>query len=197
MGGERFDQTIPESYLFGENSDLNWLAPRPTSFPYSPPRNSDPTKTLRSFVNIRKESVKFVKSETGKGYSIEFVFDADLKCLIKIYYFCAEEITANKITYVSRDPALASEEYSYEKGASQVFSQPSHVFYPNKFSDDEMQYSDKLELYPIVIHCVIDEVVADSTSMHSHSTICVIDHHTSDGEYHLRAMKQKIYVDGK
>lgn len=32
--------------------------------------------------------------------------------------------------------------------------------------------------------------------IHSHSTICVVDHHTSDGEYHLRAMKQKIFVDG-
>lgn len=29
MGGERFDQAIPESYLFGENCDLNWLGSKP------------------------------------------------------------------------------------------------------------------------------------------------------------------------
>lgn len=29
MGGERFDQTVPESYLFGENADLNWLGSKP------------------------------------------------------------------------------------------------------------------------------------------------------------------------
>lgn len=29
MGGERFDQAIPESYLFGENADLNWLGLKP------------------------------------------------------------------------------------------------------------------------------------------------------------------------
>jgi len=29
----------------------------------------------------------------------------------------------------------------------------------------------------------------------SHTTICVVDHH-SDGTYVLRALKQKIYVDG-
>jgi len=29
----------------------------------------------------------------------------------------------------------------------------------------------------------------------SHTTICVVDHHT-DGTYALRALKQKIYVDG-
>lgn len=30
----------------------------------------------------------------------------------------------------------------------------------------------------------------------SHSTICVVDHHATDGCYVLRAMKQKIFVDG-
>lgn len=31
MGGERFDQATPESYLFGENADLNWLGSKPIS----------------------------------------------------------------------------------------------------------------------------------------------------------------------
>lgn len=30
MGGERFDTPQPESYLFGENTDLNFLGSRPT-----------------------------------------------------------------------------------------------------------------------------------------------------------------------
>lgn len=95
MGGERFDQAVPESYLFGENADLNWLGSKPISvrnfllfpslmfsrfsrlihfhpqFPYLPPKNSEPTKTLKSLVNIRKESVKFVKTDEEKGYNIE------------------------------------------------------------------------------------------------------------------------------
>ena len=29
MGGERFDQSVPETYLFGENADLNWLGSKP------------------------------------------------------------------------------------------------------------------------------------------------------------------------
>ena len=29
MGGERFDTTQPEAYLFGENPDLNFLGCRP------------------------------------------------------------------------------------------------------------------------------------------------------------------------
>lgn len=31
MGGERFDTPQPESYLFGENVDLNFLGNRPTA----------------------------------------------------------------------------------------------------------------------------------------------------------------------
>lgn len=57
-----------------------------------------------------------------------------------------------------------------------------------------MQYNIEKDVYPIAIHCVIDDGGDGLT--HSHSTICVVDHHTSDGEYHLRAMKQKIFVDG-
>lgn len=30
MGGERFDTSQPEAYLFGENADLNFLGSRPT-----------------------------------------------------------------------------------------------------------------------------------------------------------------------
>lgn len=101
MGGERFDQAVPESYLFGENADLNWLGSKPIAvrmfsdsyssrfdikiscsiqqFPYLPPKNSEPTKTLKSLVNIRKESVKFVKTEgeEEKGYNIEV---SEMKC---------------------------------------------------------------------------------------------------------------------
>lgn len=31
MGGEKFDTPQPESYLFGENADLNFLGSRPTA----------------------------------------------------------------------------------------------------------------------------------------------------------------------
>ena len=162
-----------------------------------PPKSSEPTKTLKSLVNIRKESVKFVKTDSD-GYNIEFVFDTDTKVGIKIQYFCNEEITTNSITYLPKDTASASETFYYQKGPSQVFSQPTHIFTPNKYADDEMQYSPDRNVYPVVIHCVVIDEGGDAL-MHSHSTICVIDHHRigdAEGEYHLRAMKQKIFVDG-
>ena len=130
MGGERFDTPQPESYLFGENADLNFLGSRPTAvrcpnraiplwggssnrpfqFPYPPPQANEPTKTLKSLVNIRKESVRFVRAPDsavkihgdgqaakGNAFNIEFVFDSDAKCSITIYYFCTEDINANGV----------------------------------------------------------------------------------------------------
>ena len=60
MGGEKFDTPQPEAFLFGENSDLNFLGPKPAPFPYPPPQASEPTKTLRSLLNIRRDSVQIV-----------------------------------------------------------------------------------------------------------------------------------------
>lgn len=80
-------------------------------FPYPPPQANEPTKTLKSLINIRKESVRFVKVtdsalknnvdttvDNPNLFNIEFVFDADAKCAIQIHYFCTEEITSTGIS---------------------------------------------------------------------------------------------------
>lgn len=207
MGGERFDTPQPEAYLFGENADLNFLGSRPTAFPYPPPQANEPTKTLKSLVNIRKESVRFAKApdcatkihgdgSTNKGnsFNIEFIYEADAKCAVTIYYFCTEDITSNGVNYIAKDPSLTSETFHCSRGVNQLFSQNSHIFNPSLYSDDELCYNPERDVYPIVIHCVVEEGVEAETKQ-SHTTICVVDHH-SDGTYVLRALKQKIYVDG-
>ncbi|XP_037025658.1 E3 ubiquitin-protein ligase MGRN1 isoform X3 [Bradysia coprophila] len=209
MGGERFDTPQPEAYLFGENADLNFLGSRPTAvkFPYPPPQANEPTKTLKSLVNIRKESVRFAKApdcatkihgdgSTNKGnsFNIEFIYEADAKCAVTIYYFCTEDITSNGVNYIVKDPSLTSETFHCSRGVNQLFSQNSHIFNPSLYSDEELCYNPERDVYPIVIHCVVEEGVEAETKQ-SHTTICVVDHH-SDGTYVLRALKQKIYVDG-
>uniref|UniRef100_A0A182NAB2 RING-type E3 ubiquitin transferase n=1 Tax=Anopheles dirus TaxID=7168 RepID=A0A182NAB2_9DIPT len=252
MGGERFDTPQPEAYLFGENADLNFLGSKPTPFPYPPPQATEPTKTLKSLVNIRKESVRFVKVLDGgnsakpidcstasdpagkgtitnngsisNGYNIEFVFDADSACHITIYYFCIEDIGPGGSNYISRDASMTSETFHFQRGVNQLFSAPHHVIYPAMYSEEDLSYNPEKDTFPVVIHCVVGEgtgtATANSTggnntinntntptivaggetgdgngNRQSHATICVIDHH-SDGTYALRALKQKIFVDG-
>uniref|UniRef100_A0A182YP15 RING-type E3 ubiquitin transferase n=1 Tax=Anopheles stephensi TaxID=30069 RepID=A0A182YP15_ANOST len=256
MGGERFDTPQPEAYLFGENADLNFLGSKPTPFPYPPPQATEPTKTLKSLVNIRKESVRFVKvldagnsvkpivgtagsdpavksnptnnGSVSNGYNIEFIFDADSACQITIHYFCNEDIRPGGLNYISRDPSMTSETFHFQRGVNQLFSAPHHIIYPAMCAEEDLTYSPEKETFPVVIHCVVGEgntttatinsasnntttSVANTTtisstgatgdggdgagSRQSHATICVIDHH-SDGTYALRALKQKIFVDG-
>ncbi|CAH1135070.1 unnamed protein product [Ceutorhynchus assimilis] len=214
MGGERFDTPQPESYLFGENSDLNFLGSRPTPFPYPPPQPNEPTKTLKCLVNIRKESLRFIRASseynklpttdktdlsddvelgTNTSFNIEFIFDCDVKCAITIHYFCTEEVTANGVVYTPKDPSLSSETFRYKKGANQQFCQPTHVFNPAKFSDEELQYDVDREIIPIAIQCVADEGPEDARQ--SHTTIAMVEK-IADGIYLLKALKQKLWVDG-
>ncbi|XP_012272615.1 E3 ubiquitin ligase RNF157 [Orussus abietinus] len=214
MGGERFDTPQPEAYLFGENADLNFLGSRPTPFPYPPPQPNDPTKTLKSLVNIRKESLRLVRHmeqtsssqhQSAKHYgdgdadkkttrfNIEFTFDCDVRCAITLYYFCTEEVTTKGVTYIPRDPSMNSETYRYKKGANQLFSQTSHVFEPILYSEEDLLYNSDKEIIPIAIHCVAEE--GSDEPKQSHTTIAVVEKH-SDGSYILKALKQKLFVDG-
>ncbi|CAH0718760.1 unnamed protein product, partial [Brenthis ino] len=217
MGGERFDTPQPEAYLFGENADLNFLGSRPTPFPYPPPQSNEPTKTLKSLVNIRKESLRFVRCPepvgkindtnkigdgivksvecNGKGsyYNIEFTFDCDVRCAITIFYFCTEEVTPTGVVYYPRDPSITSQTYHYKKGANQQFCQISHVFDPSKHPEEDLMYNADKEIIPVAIYCVVDE--GQDEIRQSHTTIAVIEKH-SDGTYVLKALKQKLFVDG-
>ncbi|XP_013197638.1 E3 ubiquitin-protein ligase MGRN1 [Amyelois transitella] len=216
MGGERFDTPQPEAYLFGENADLNFLGSRPTPFPYPPPQSNEPTKTLKSLVNIRKESLRFVRcpdpvaklaennigdgvlksvDSNGKGtyYNIEFTFDCDARCAITIFYFCTEEVTPAGVVYYPRDPAMTSQTYHYKKGANQQFCQISHVFDPSRHPEEDLVYNADREIIPIAVYCVVDE--GQDEIRQSHTTIAIVEKH-SDGTYVLKALKQKLFVDG-
>ncbi|XP_075220083.1 mahogunin ring finger 1 [Lycorma delicatula] len=203
MGGERFDTPQPEAYLFGENADLNFLGSRPTPFPYPPPQANEPTKTLKSLVNIRKESLRLVRAVGGgkgdcdlikcSGFNIEFTFDCDARTAITIYYFAQEEITPNGLVYIPRDLTMSSETYYYKRGSNQLFTQPSHIFDPSRYTDEELSYNPDKEIIPVAIHCVAQEGTEELRQ--SHTCIAVIERH-SDGTYMLKALKQKLFVDG-
>ncbi|XP_072378518.1 E3 ubiquitin-protein ligase MGRN1 [Diabrotica undecimpunctata] len=211
MGGERFDTPQPESYLFGENSDLNFLGSRPTPFPYPPPQPNEPTKTLKCLVNIRKESLRFVRTSndysklnidkceyrdvelgTNTSFNIEFTFDCDVRCAITVYYFCTEDFTPNGVAYIPKDPSITSETFHYSRGSNQQFCQPAHVFNPAKYNEDELLFDVDREIIPIAIHCVTEE---GPEMRQSHTTIATVEKIT-DGTYLLKALKQKLFVDG-
>ncbi|XP_071966045.1 E3 ubiquitin-protein ligase MGRN1-like isoform X2 [Antedon mediterranea] len=206
MGGQRFETPQPEAYLFGENSDLNYLGSRPAPFPYPPPQPNEPTKTLKSLVNIRKDSVKFVKDERNLDtdseentesvkYNLEFIFDTEARVAITVYMFASEEIVNGQ--YAVYQPkegvGLRSETFHYQKGANQLFKQPAFVINPANYSETDFNFDPLKDLIPLVVQCCVDE--GDEHAGHSHALLATLEK-VSDEQYAIKPLKQKQMVEG-
>nr|XP_021536406.1 RING finger protein 157 [Neomonachus schauinslandi] len=205
MGGEKFDSTHPEGYLFGENSDLNFLGNRPVTFPYAAPPPQEPVKTLRSLINIRKDTLRLVKcaeevktpgEEAGRAkvrYNVEFTFDTDARVAITIYYQATEEFQNGIASYLPRDNSLQSETVRYKRGVCQQFCLPSHTVDPSEWPEEELGFDLDREVYPLVVHAVVDE--GDEYFGHCHVLLGTFEKHT-DGTFCVKPLKQKQVVDG-
>ncbi|XP_056673077.1 E3 ubiquitin ligase RNF157 isoform X2 [Monodelphis domestica] len=204
MGGEKFDSTHPEGYLFGENSDLNFLGNRPVAFPYAAPPPQEPVKTLRSLINIRKDTLRLVKcteevktpgEEVSKAkvhYNVEFTFDTDARVAITIYYQATEEFQNGIASYIPKDNNLQSETVHYKRGVCQQFCLPSHTVDPSEWAEEELSFDLDREVYPLVVHAVVDE--GDEHFGHCHVLLATFEKHT-DGTFCVKPLKQK-QVDG-
>ncbi|XP_036613238.1 E3 ubiquitin ligase RNF157 isoform X2 [Trichosurus vulpecula] len=205
MGGEKFDSTHPEGYLFGENSDLNFLGNRPVAFPYAAPPPQEPVKTLRSLINIRKDTLRLVKcteevktpgEEVSKAkvhYNVEFTFDTDARVAITIYYQATEEFQNGIASYIPKDSSLQSETVHYKRGVCQQFCLPSHTVDPSEWAEEELGFDLDREVYPMVVHAVVDE--GDEHFGHCHVLLATFEKHT-DGTFCVKPLKQKQVVDG-
>ncbi|NXN25894.1 RN157 ligase, partial [Nycticryphes semicollaris] len=216
MGGEKFDSTHPEGYLFGENSDLNFLGNRPVVFPYAAPPPQEPVKTLRSLINIRKDTLRLVKcseevktpgeevSKSKVHYNVEFTFDTDARVAITIYYQATEEfhngvasdpdsVLSPRDSYIPRDNSLQSETVHYKRGVCQQFCVPSHTVDPSEWSEEELGFDLDREVYPMVVQAVVDE--GEEHIGHCHVLLATFEKH-SDGTFCVKPLKQKQVVDG-
>ncbi|XP_061667336.1 E3 ubiquitin ligase RNF157 isoform X1 [Syngnathoides biaculeatus] len=206
MGGEKFDSTHPEGYLFGENTDLNFLGTRPVAFPYAAPPPQEPVKTLRSLINIRKDTLRLVRcsedlklpgdDEAGKQracYNVEFTFDADTQVAITIYYQAIEEFHNGVPVYLPQDSSLQSETVHFKRGVSQQFCLPSHTVNLSEWADEELLFDMDKEIFPMVVQAMVDE--GDEHLGHSHILLATFEKHM-DGSYCVKPLKQKQVVDG-
>ncbi|XP_058426118.1 E3 ubiquitin-protein ligase MGRN1 isoform X4 [Diceros bicornis minor] len=206
MGGEKFDTPHPEGYLFGENMDLNFLGNRPVQFPYVTPAPHEPVKTLRSLVNIRKDSLRLVRYKDGADsptedgekprvlYSLEFTFDADARVAITIYCQAVEEFLNGTATYSPKNPALQSETVHYKRGVSQQFSLPSFKIDFSEWKDDELNFDLDRGVFPVVIQAVVDEGDVVEVAGHAHVLLAAFEKHV-DGSFSVKPLKQKQIVD--
>ncbi|XP_029432192.1 E3 ubiquitin-protein ligase MGRN1 isoform X2 [Rhinatrema bivittatum] len=204
MGGEKFDTPHPEGYLFGENMDLNFLGNRPVQFPYVTPAPHEPVKTLRSLVNIRKDSLRLVRYKDNTDsptedsakprvlYSPEFTFDADARVAITISCQASEEFISGVAVYSTKNPSLQSETVHYKRGVNQQFSLPSFKIDFSEWKDDELNFDLDKGVFPVVIQAVVDE--GDEITGHAHVLLAAFEKHV-DGSFSVKPLKQKQIVD--
>ncbi|KAL4648110.1 RING finger protein 157 isoform X1 [Arapaima gigas] len=204
MGGEKFDSTHPEGYLFGENTDLNFLGNRPVAFPYAAPPAHEPVKALRSLINIRKDTLRLVRcsedvklrDEEGKShacYNVEFTFDADTRVAVTIFYQAIEEFHNGVPVYLPQDSSLQSETVHFKRGVCQQFCLPSHSINLSEWRDEELLFDMDKDVYPMVVQAVVDE--GEEHLGHSHVLLASFERHM-DGSYCVKPLKQKQVVDG-
>ncbi|XP_017740235.1 PREDICTED: RING finger protein 157 isoform X2 [Rhinopithecus bieti] len=174
-------------------------------FPYAAPPPQEPVKTLRSLVNIRKDTLRLVKcaeevkspgEEASKAkvhYNVEFTFDTDARVAITIYYQATEEFQNGIASYIPKDNSLQSETVHYKRGVCQQFCLPSHTVDPSEWAEEELGFDLDREVYPLVVHAVVDE--GDEYFGHCHILLGTFEKHT-DGTFCVKPLKQKQVVDG-
>ncbi|XP_065660208.1 E3 ubiquitin-protein ligase MGRN1 isoform X4 [Hydra vulgaris] len=189
MAGEKFENMNPERFLFGENSDLNYLPTKPMPFPYSIGKSNEPSNTVRSLVHLRKDTLKLLK--ISSQYWIEFVFDTDIACSVDVYLMANEFLTTDSLKYASRKPELSTEPVKFGKGANQVF-RTCLLIDPEDFQPSELNYIPGNNEIPLVIQISVDDIDFPGQS---EATLAGIEK-LSEGIFTIKFMKQKIMVDG-
>uniref|UniRef100_A0A8C2EJ00 E3 ubiquitin-protein ligase n=1 Tax=Cyprinus carpio TaxID=7962 RepID=A0A8C2EJ00_CYPCA len=201
MGGEKFDTPHPEGYLFGENMDLNFLGNRPVQFPYVTPAPHEPVKTLRSLVNIRKDSLRLVRykddsdstpEDTGDPrllYGVEFCFDTDARVAITLYCQAFEEFANGMAIYSPKSPSMVSETVHYKGGINQQFSLPSFKIDFAKWKPEELNFDLDKGVFPLVVQAIVDE---GDVMLY----VYIFPHlQHVDGSFSVKPLKQKQIVD--
>ncbi|XP_010166500.1 E3 ubiquitin ligase RNF157, partial [Antrostomus carolinensis] len=142
------------------------------------------------------EEVKTPGEEVSKAkvhYNVEFTFDTDACVAITIYYQASEEFHNGVASYIPRDNSLQSETVHYKRGVCQQFCVPSHTVDPSEWSEEELGFDLDREVYPMVVHAVVDE--GEEHTGHCHVLLATFEKH-SDGTFCVKPLKQKQVVDG-
>lgn len=139
--------------------------------------------------------------DCNRVYNIEFQFDTEVDCSIRIFYFCSRELTSDGITYKPQHSSYKSKTYFYKKGLGQKFEHREHTFQPHLFDEDLLIHKpldadgnyNPGALFPIVIHC---EAHHESQPRQSQSLVATVDKSQLDESYSIKPLKQLIFADG-
>lgn len=159
--------------------------------------------TIRNDVNLRKETLRIEPDEENPGkFVVAFTFDATVAASITVIFF-AKESEECKLTPM-KESILPPVTVQFPQGLGQKFRQPSGMGIDlSMFEESELLgVGDKDIIYPLVVKAEVvpsdDETESDGTpvsgSTNSQITQAVFD--KEKGEYHVKVVKQILWVSG-
>lgn len=154
--------------------------------------------TIRNDVNLKKETLRIEPDELNPGkHLVAFTFDATVSGRITLLFFAKEgEGCSLAPTKENLHPPITVQ---FEKGLAQKFRQPSGTGIDfSKFEEVELSKNAEMDVYPLAIKA---EAAPDNQgdnpengSTNSQTTQAVFE--KDKGEYHVRVVKQILWVNG-
>ncbi|KAJ7547852.1 hypothetical protein O6H91_08G106800 [Diphasiastrum complanatum] len=187
-------------------------------YPHSPPRMApqvpviaehQKASTVRNDVNLNKATLRLEKDDENPGhYLVAFSFDATVSGSISIFFLAKEGVDCSLTPM--RPDIFTPVRFNFEKGLGQKFRQASGTGVSiHLFDDKDLSKEGSDNFFPLVVRMEsvargqpVDIASRESEPLggrlpkwvNSQTTHAVIEN--KDGDYHVRVVKQIIWVDG-
>lgn len=154
--------------------------------------------TIRNDVNLKKETLRIEPDEENPGkYLVAFTYDATVAGSITIIFFAKEgkDCCLTPMKESLHPPIIVN----FEQGLAQKFKQPSGTGIElSVFEEGELSKDGDMEIYPLAVKAEAssDNQSGNSDSGSSNSQITQAVFEKDKGEYHVRVVKQILWVNG-
>ncbi|XP_059305801.1 probable E3 ubiquitin-protein ligase LOG2 [Lycium ferocissimum] len=184
----------------------NWVNGRYSYGPMMPAPYVEHQKavTIRNDVNLKKETLRIEPDEANPGkYLVAFTFDATVPGSMTVIFFAKEGedccLTSMK------ESLLPPVTFEFQKGLAQKFRQPSGTGIDlSMFEEAELPKDGEADVYPLAVKAEASLVDSQSGSedgsaasvVSTNSQITQAVFEKDKGEYHVRVVKQILFVNG-
>ncbi|KAH7513217.1 probable E3 ubiquitin-protein ligase LOG2 [Ziziphus jujuba] len=183
----------------------NWVGGRYPLGPIMPPAGPyvehQKAVTIRNDVNLKKETLRIEPDEENPGsFLVAFTFDATVPGSVTLIFFAKEGEGCNLTPM--KENLLPPVTVNFQQGLGQKFQQPSGTgFDLSMFEETDFLKVGDMDVYPLAVKAESSPVVQNGSegnpgtgTFNSQITQAVFE--KEKGEFHVRVVKQILWVNG-
>eukprot|EP00239_Pterosperma_sp_CCMP1384_P007553 CAMPEP_0197855160 /NCGR_PEP_ID=MMETSP1438-20131217/26106_1 /TAXON_ID=1461541 /ORGANISM="Pterosperma sp., Strain CCMP1384" /LENGTH=339 /DNA_ID=CAMNT_0043470165 /DNA_START=251 /DNA_END=1271 /DNA_ORIENTATION=- len=174
----------------------------------APVEQTQKTNTIRNDVNLKKTTLKVHEQEPGV-LTVSFTFDAAAPCSVSVFFLCSEDTNERCTLSTTLPGSKATKRLAYDKGLAHEFKQASEDGLTLADCNPHDLENPSAEVFPVVVRLeTIRKEAPNARSeypeppgsalplwVQAQTTYANITKN-SEGEYSVRVLKQKIWVEG-